>query len=113
VVRTLLLPTPRASAPPRAPDVPAELSSPGADVPRAAWYLCDQAALADRLARFPAWEPLPAVVRLPGVLDAGAAESLAPDQLGRVFQPKVDAARDLHELTKDLGLSAFVLYSSV
>ncbi|KJS58810.1 type I polyketide synthase, partial [Streptomyces rubellomurinus] len=112
-VRNLLMLSRRGSAAPGAADLAAELAALGADVTQAACDVSDPAALADRLARIPAGAPLTAVVHLAGVLDDGAAESLTPDQLGRVFQPKVDAAWHLHELTKDLGLSAFVLYSSV
>ena len=47
-----------------------------------------------------------------GVLDDGLIESLDAEQLERVMRPKVDAALHLHELTRDLDLDAFVLFSS-
>ncbi|WP_405162985.1 SDR family NAD(P)-dependent oxidoreductase [Nocardia sp. NBC_01499] len=56
--------------------------------------------------------PLTAVVHAAGVLDDGVVESLSPEQLARVMHPKVDGAWYLHELTADMGLSAFVLFSS-
>ena len=34
------------------------------------------------------------------------------ERIGAVFRPKVDAALTLHELTRDMNLSAFVLFSS-
>nr|WP_024802963.1 type I polyketide synthase [Nocardia sp. BMG51109] len=57
--------------------------------------------------------PLTAVVHAAGVLEDGVIESLTARQLQRVAGPKLDAALHLHELTADLELSAFVLFSSV
>jgi 4-hydroxyphenylalkanoate synthase len=39
--------------------------------------------------------------------------SLTPDRVDTVLRAKVDAAWNLHELTRDLGLSMFVLCSSI
>ncbi|KJK54887.1 type I polyketide synthase, partial [Saccharothrix sp. ST-888] len=47
-----------------------------------------------------------------GVLDDGVISSLTPERIDTVLRPKVDAAWNLHELTKDHELSAFVLFSS-
>ena len=55
---------------------------------------------------------LKAVIHAAGVLDDGVISALTPDRLDTVFRPKVDAAWNLHELTRDLGLRAFVLFSS-
>ena len=64
------------------------------------------------LASIPAEHPLGAVVHSAGALADGTVESLGAEQLERVFAPKADAAWHLHELTADLDLSAFVLFSS-
>ncbi len=56
---------------------------------------------------------LTAIVHTAAVLDDSVVTGLTPDQLDRVLAPKADAARHLHELTRDRDLSAFVLFSSV
>ncbi|TVL91390.1 type I polyketide synthase [Streptomyces sp. SAJ15] len=112
-VRHLLLLSRRGAAAPGAAELVAELSALGADVTQASCDVADPEALAERIAEIPAESPLTAVVHLAGVLDDAGAETLTPEQLDRVLRPKVDAAWHLHRLTRDLGLSAFVLYSSV
>jgi polyketide synthase 12 len=65
------------------------------------------------LATIPAGHPLTAVIHTAGVLDDATVTALTPQQLDTVLRPKADAAWTLHELTRDLDLAAFVLYSSV
>ncbi|MEV6280663.1 SDR family NAD(P)-dependent oxidoreductase [Nocardia sp. NPDC051832] len=72
----------------------------------------DRAAVADLLAGIPADRPLTAVVHTAGVVDDGVLESLTHDRVDAVLRPKVDGAWHLHELTRDMDLSAFVLFSS-
>jgi acyl carrier protein len=50
------------------------------------------------------------VIHAAGVVDDGTIESLTPEQVDAVLRPKVDAARNLHELAGDVEL--FVLFSS-
>ena len=57
--------------------------------------------------------PLRGVIHAAGVLDDAVITSLTPDRVDTVLRAKVDAAWNLHELTRDLGLSMFVLCSSI
>jgi polyene macrolide polyketide synthase len=79
----------------------------------AACDVADRAALAEALAAVPAEHPVRAVVHAAGLLDDGVVDSLTPARVDTVLRPKADAAWHLHDLTRDLDLSAFVLFSSV
>jgi acyl carrier protein len=65
------------------------------------------------LAGLPQRYPLSAVIHAAGVLDDAVIGSLTAERVDAVLAPKVDGAWNLHELTRDLDLSAFVLCSSV
>ncbi|MBB5122498.1 type I polyketide synthase [Streptomyces eurocidicus] len=95
-------------------ELAAELAALGAEADVLACDPADRAALAAAVAAIPAAHPLTAVVHTERVLDAeSAVASLTPERLSAVLRPAVDAAWHLHEVTKDLDLAAFVLYSSV
>ncbi|MFI0819546.1 type I polyketide synthase [Streptomyces sp. NPDC021098] len=111
-VRHLVLASRRGPAVAGAEELKAELEGLGASVALVACDVADRDSLRTVLDAVPDDRPLTGVVHTAGVLDDGVIASLTPDRLGAVFRPKVDAARVLHELTADLGLDAFVLYSS-
>ncbi|WTW58970.1 SDR family NAD(P)-dependent oxidoreductase (plasmid) [Streptomyces sp. NBC_00012] len=98
---------------PGAAELVAELTGLGTEVTVAACDAADRDALAALLTSLPADEPLTAVVHTAGVLDDGMLASMTPEQVVKVLRPKVDAGLNLHELTRDLDLSAFVLFSSL
>ncbi|MEU0487523.1 beta-ketoacyl reductase, partial [Streptosporangium sp. NPDC006013] len=112
-VRHLLLASRRGLDAPGAVELQAELFAHGVEVTVAACDVADRDQVAALLAQVPADHPLTAVVHTAGVLDDGTIASLTPERLERVFRPKVDAAWHLHELTRDLGLAEFVVFSSV
>ncbi|SPE55989.1 Erythronolide synthase, modules 1 and 2 [Streptomyces netropsis] len=112
-VRGLLLLSRRGARAPGAERFEAELAGFGAHVTTVACDVADREALAGALARVPAERPLSAVVHAAGVLDDGVLGELTPARLDAVLRPKADAAWHLHELTRHLDLSAFVLFSSV
>jgi acyl transferase domain-containing protein/acyl carrier protein len=95
-----------------AAELVAQLSGLGAHVSIEACDAADRERLAEVLAAVDPAHPLRGVVHLAGVLDDGMLESLTPQRLDRVLRPKLDAAWNLHELTKDADLTAFVLFSS-
>ncbi|MEV7008659.1 type I polyketide synthase [Streptosporangium sp. NPDC051022] len=112
-VRHLVLTSRRGLAAPGAVELHAELTELGAGVTVAACDVADRRALAGLLSEIPAEHPLSGVVHAAGVMDNALVGALTPEQVGAVFGPKVDAAWHLHELTRDLNLDAFVLFSSV
>ncbi|MFF1906128.1 amino acid adenylation domain-containing protein [Kitasatospora sp. NPDC058218] len=73
----------------------------------------DADSMASVLALFDADRPLRGVVHAAGVLDDGALSALTPERLDTVFSPKVDGAWHLHQLTQDVDLDFFLLFSSI
>ncbi|MET8999472.1 type I polyketide synthase [Amycolatopsis sp. NPDC004169] len=111
-VRRLLLVSRRGAAADGTAELVAELTGLGAEVRVEACDVADRAAVEALLTGLDGDAPLTAVVHAAGVLDDGTLDTLTAAQTTRVLAPKVDAALNLHELTRDLELSAFVLFSS-
>ncbi|OEJ29137.1 polyketide synthase [Streptomyces agglomeratus] len=111
--RRLLLTSRRGPAAEGIGELVAALSELGAHVDVAACDIGDRDALAELLASVPAEHPLVAVVHAAAALDDGVVTALTAERLDSVLRPKADGALHLHELTRDLDLSAFVLFSSL
>ncbi|MBV8788287.1 MAG: SDR family NAD(P)-dependent oxidoreductase, partial [Mycobacterium sp.] len=96
-----------------ASELAAELRDAGAAVTVVACDVGDRDAAAGLLAQVPAQYPLRGVFHAAGVLDDAVIASLTPDRVDAVLRGKADGAWNLHEQTRDLDLSAFVMFSSM
>ena len=56
--------------------------------------------------------PLRGLIHAAVVIDDALVRNITPEQLARVYAPKILGARHLHDLTSGLPLDFFVLYSS-
>ncbi len=111
-VRELVLASRRGPAAEGASALIAELAELGCAATVVACDVADRSQVAGMIDTIAAGRALKAVVHTAGMLDDGLVESLTPEQIERVMRPKVDGAMHLHELTRDLDLSEFVLFSS-
>ncbi len=112
-VRNLVLTSRRGPDAAGAADLASELREAGADVSVVACDAADREALAKVVSDIPVQHPLSAVIHAAGVLDDAVVTSLTPERVDAVLRAKVDAAWNLHELTRDASVSAFVMFSSM
>ncbi|GFG75807.1 hypothetical protein MBOT_31720 [Mycobacterium botniense] len=112
-VRHLLLVSRRGPDAPGAAELVSELTQAGAHVRVVACDAADRDALAAVLADIPHQCPLSAVIHAAGIVADAVITSLTPERLDAVLRAKVDAAWNLHELTRELDVSAFVMFSSL
>jgi NAD(P)-dependent dehydrogenase (short-subunit alcohol dehydrogenase family) len=111
--RHLLLISRSGEAADGAAELGGQLRALGCDVRIEACDVADRSALAKLIASIPSEHPLVTVIHAAGVMDDGVVSSLDPQRMERVMAPKVDGAINLHELTEDLRLEDFILFSSV
>jgi polyketide synthase 12 len=112
-VRSLLLASRSGTAADGVPGLVADLEGAGAQVRVVACDVADRAAVADLLADLPDRYPLTAVVHAAGVLADGTVETLTAQSVDHVLSAKVGGAVNLHELTRDHTLSAFIQFSAL
>jgi NADPH:quinone reductase-like Zn-dependent oxidoreductase/acyl carrier protein len=112
-VRHLLLVSRRGLQAAGARELVAELAALGCEASVVACDVTNRDQLAELVGSIPPQHPLTGIIHAAGVLDDGVIESLTAEQVERVMLPKVDAALHLHELTEDMDLAEFVLFSSV
>ncbi len=111
-VQSVVLAGRRGRQAPGAESLLAELLELGAQAKIVACDVSDREQLIGLIDSIPSEYPLSAVVHSAGDLDDGMIDSMTLERIDRVLKPKLDAAWYLHELTEDLDLSAFVLFSS-
>ncbi|MFF7166639.1 KR domain-containing protein, partial [Streptomyces sp. NPDC008086] len=111
-VRHLLLLDDRADGIWPGPELLADLSAAGADVTALACDTADRPSLQAALTAIPEHRPLTAVVHTAAVPDQIGLSELTPGRLQSMLRSTADTAWQLHELTRELDLSAFVLCTS-
>ncbi|MGZ4515762.1 MAG: SDR family NAD(P)-dependent oxidoreductase, partial [Mycobacterium sp.] len=111
--RNLVLVSRRGLDAPGAAELVTELSAAGARVQVVACDAADREALAKVIADISVQQPLSGVIHAAGVLDDAVISSLTSERVEAVLRAKVDTAWNLHELTRDLDVSAFVMFSSM
>ncbi|CAG6933847.1 type I polyketide synthase [Mycobacterium avium subsp. paratuberculosis] len=111
--RNLVLVSRRGLDAPGAAELVAELTAAGARAEVVACDAADREALAKVIADIPMQHPLTGVIHAAGVLEDAVVTSLTPQRIDTVLRAKVDAAWNLHELTRDLDVGAFVMFSSI
>ena len=111
-VRSVLLLSRSGRGAPGVGEFEAALVGLGARVVIEACDVSDREQLQAVLGLVPEEFPLRGVIHLAGVVDAGVVGGLNMERVERVLAPKLDAAWYLHELTAEMDLSAFVLFSS-
>jgi 3-oxoacyl-(acyl-carrier-protein) synthase/NADPH:quinone reductase-like Zn-dependent oxidoreductase/acyl carrier protein len=111
--RSLVLASRRGLTAPGAVELRDELGELGVDVSIVACDVGEREQVRGLLESIASERPLRAVVHAAGMLDDGSISALTPERFNSVFAVKVDAAWHLHELTRDMELDAFVLFSSL
>ncbi|MFY9920653.1 MAG: type I polyketide synthase, partial [Mycobacterium sp.] len=96
-----------------AAELVADLTQAGAQVEVIACDVADRDAAAALITDVAGRYRLQAVVHAAGVLDDAVIGSLTPQRIDTVLRAKVDGAWHLHELTRELPLNAFVVFSSL
>ncbi|MGW4773089.1 type I polyketide synthase [Nocardia sp. NPDC004278] len=109
---SLMLVSRRGMAAVGAAQLAGDLTDSGARVQVVACDVSDRDAVTAAIAAVPDEFPLVGVVHAAGVLDDGVLGSLTPERIDSVLAAKADAAWYLHELTRDLDLAMFVLFSA-
>ncbi|AXW87083.1 polyketide synthase [Lonsdalea britannica] len=111
-VRHLLLANRRGAEAPGTDALLEELTELGAQVTLIACDVADPKAVESLLNAIPETHPLTAIIHTAGTVDTATLDNMTAEQVDSVLQSKAVSAWNLHQLTLNNDLSAFVLYSS-
>lgn len=109
----LVLTSRRGMESPGADTFVAELASLGAKATIIGGDIADLDSLRSIMQLFTADRPLRGLIHAAGVVDSGIISSLTPQKCATTFAPKVDGLWNLHQLTKDMDLDLFMMFSSI
>ncbi|KAH8158131.1 hypothetical protein CIB48_g10122 [Xylaria polymorpha] len=112
-VRDLVLTSRRGMESPGADMFVAELARLGAKATIVSGDVADLDSLRSIIQMFTADRPLRGVIHAAGVTDSGVLSSLTAQKCATTFAPKVDGLWNLHQLTKDMDLDLFMIFSSI
>jgi amino acid adenylation domain-containing protein/thioester reductase-like protein len=90
-----------------------ELAQLGATATVVACEISDLESLRQVMAMFSIERPLRGVIHAAGVVDNGVLSAMTPERCATVFAPKVDGSWHLHQLTQDMDLDLFIMFSSI
>ena len=90
-----------------------ELTKLGAKATIVGGDIADLDSLRSIMQMFTADRPLRGVIHAAGVVDSGILSSLTPQKCATTFASKVDGLWNLHQLTKDMDLDLFMMFSSI
>ncbi|MEU1551056.1 SDR family NAD(P)-dependent oxidoreductase [Nocardia sp. NPDC005745] len=111
-VRRLVLASRRGPRAEGAVELESDLKRLGADVEILTCDVSDRDSLATMLRNVTSRHRLTALVHAAGVIDDAVISELSPSRIETVFGPKASAAWHLHELTQELTLAKFILFSA-
>ncbi|TGJ83472.1 hypothetical protein E0Z10_g5290 [Xylaria hypoxylon] len=109
----LVLTSRRGMESPGAGGLVAEFAKLGAKVTIVGGDVADLDSLTSIMKIFTTDRPLRGVVHAAGVIDSGIISSLTPQKCATTLVPKVDGLWNLHQLTKDMDLDLFMIFSSI
>lgn len=112
-IRDLVLTSRRGMQAAGADELVVELAGLGAQATVVAGEMADLDSIKPIMAMFDKDRPLCGVFHAAGAQDNGVLSALTPQRCATAFAPKVDGAWHLHQLTQDINLDFFVMFSSI